>query len=148
MKSRFGLLAAVIGVSVTTPAHAAYTITYQQVGSDVVATGRGSLDLSGLTYLNTYAGNEFVPLQVAYVAPAGAQAYVGSGTGFDRFEGSISGPANFGPGGGSPAANAYTGEFIGLESVRNFLTPIGYLSGLTLEQAPRPLMALPLPPWA
>jgi hypothetical protein len=32
------------------PAQAAYTVTLQQVGFDVVATGSGAIDLKGLTF--------------------------------------------------------------------------------------------------
>ena len=32
------------------PAQAGYTVTLQQVGPDVVATGSGAIDLTGLTF--------------------------------------------------------------------------------------------------
>ena len=34
------------------PAQAGYTVTLQQVGPDVVATGSGAIDLTGLTFLD------------------------------------------------------------------------------------------------
>ena len=35
------------------PAQAGYTVTLQQVGPDVVATGSGPIDLTGLTFSNS-----------------------------------------------------------------------------------------------
>src|SRR5882762_7275194 len=35
------------------PAQAGYTVTLQQVGLDVVATGSGAIDLRGLTFSNS-----------------------------------------------------------------------------------------------
>src|SRR5438132_14125564 len=35
------------------PAQAGYTVTLQQVGPDVVATGSGPIDLTGLTFLKS-----------------------------------------------------------------------------------------------
>ena len=35
------------------PAQAGYTVTLQQVGPDVVATGSGAIDLTGLTFSNS-----------------------------------------------------------------------------------------------
>src|SRR3954468_23035696 len=37
------------------PAQAGYTVTLQQVGPDVVATGSGAIDLTGLTF--SYSGS-------------------------------------------------------------------------------------------
>jgi hypothetical protein len=46
------------GVSIR-PAQAGYTVTLQEVGTDVVATGSGAIDLNGLTFL---APAQFVAL--------------------------------------------------------------------------------------
>jgi hypothetical protein len=44
------LAVAFVGSSViTSPAYAGYLVTLEEVGSDVFATGSGSLDLTGLT---------------------------------------------------------------------------------------------------
>src|SRR2546430_11048250 len=43
------------------PAQAGYTVTLQQVGPDVVATGSGAIDLTGLTSLSqSGSGNPYV----------------------------------------------------------------------------------------
>ena len=39
------------------PAQAGYTVTLQQVGPDVVATGSGAIDLTGLTFTNFFSGS-------------------------------------------------------------------------------------------
>src|SRR5438552_16032414 len=38
-------------------AQAGYTVTLQQVGPDVVATGSGAIDLTGLTFTNFFSGS-------------------------------------------------------------------------------------------
>src|SRR5213079_3008984 len=47
------------------PAQAGYTVTLQQVGPDVVATGSGAIDLTGLTFI--HSGGRDQP----GIAPAG-----------------------------------------------------------------------------
>src|SRR5438132_14295713 len=42
------------------PAQAGYTVTLQQVGPDVVATGSGSIDLTGLTFYQSGSLNPYV----------------------------------------------------------------------------------------
>src|SRR6266480_7400576 len=39
------------------PAQAGYIVTLQQVGPDVVATGSGPIDLTGLTFSGTQSGD-------------------------------------------------------------------------------------------
>src|SRR5947208_6915811 len=39
-------------------AQAGYTVTLQQVGPDVVATGSGAIDLTGLTFANSFSGSQ------------------------------------------------------------------------------------------
>src|SRR6266481_9976083 len=39
------------------PAQAGYTVTLQQVGTDVVATGSGTINLSGLTFVQSFTVN-------------------------------------------------------------------------------------------
>src|SRR5436309_8465306 len=42
------------------PAQAGYTVTLQQVGPDVVATGSGAIDLTGLTFYQSGSLNPYV----------------------------------------------------------------------------------------
>jgi hypothetical protein len=49
--------ALLIGCGLSTPpAQAAYIVTLEQVGSNVVATGSGTLDTAALTFVGTFAG--------------------------------------------------------------------------------------------
>ena len=68
----------------------AYSVTLEQVGSDVVATGSGPLDLTGLTLVVTYAS---LPAQIF---PVLGQIVTGSGGATDGYQGSISGPTSIG----------------------------------------------------
>jgi hypothetical protein len=84
-----GLLTALAaGVS---PANAAYTITFSQVGSDVVASGSGSLDLAGLSP----DGGGTVADEFLY--PAGGLDFIGGSVGasVSNYVG-FTGPASFG----------------------------------------------------
>src|SRR5438094_5651168 len=53
------------------PAEAGYTVTLQQVGPDVVATGSGAIDLTGLTF-SQYAG-----LLNPEIGPRGGEGQLG-----------------------------------------------------------------------
>ena len=44
-------LVAVTSLFSVQPAQAGYTVTLQEVGSNVVATGSGAIDLTGLTFV-------------------------------------------------------------------------------------------------
>ncbi len=57
----------------------AYTVTLQQVGANVVATGSGPLDLTGLTLVVTYAS---LPAQIF---PVLGQIVTGSGGATDGY---------------------------------------------------------------
>jgi hypothetical protein len=52
--------AMLIGAGLSAPAQAAYTVTLAQVGTSVVATGSGTLDLTGLSYLETTSDGAFI----------------------------------------------------------------------------------------
>jgi hypothetical protein len=110
------------------PAQARYVVTLQEVGPNVVATGSGTIDLTGLTLLGSglYRA-EMVP-SLAFI---------------------VTGPANFvmadayffpfnGPGGfGFPVetfANSGSGDVVGLQ-LPFILVPQGYISGNPLSDS-------------
>jgi hypothetical protein len=76
------------------PARADLTITIEQDGSNVVATGSGTIDLAGLTFVGTETGGH------AGVAPNIADIAEGPPNGItsDDYSG-VTGPGSFGPGG-------------------------------------------------
>ncbi len=113
------------GLAFGPPAEADYTVTLSQVGPDVVATGSGTIDLTGLTFLGA-GGNiaGLVPdLGLAAVGPAG-DVLVDVYTGF-------TGPAEFGSG-GETFANSGSGNPTGLVQSGQMAVPVGYVSNATL----------------
>lgn len=90
-------VAMLVGVGLCAPeAQAGYTVTLAQVGPDVVATGSGTIDLTGLTY--EYEGDStagLVPNEANInTGPASFEAR-------DSYSG-FTGPTSFGSGGREP----------------------------------------------
>jgi PEP-CTERM motif len=113
------------GLSAAT-AQAAYMITLTEVGSNVVATSSGSLDLTGLSLQPT------ITVTAPFINPGRADLYVGMGEGA-AYGGIILGPSNFGPGSGNASASGsgdVAGIAIGLSVV---IVPEGYVSGTALS---------------
>ena len=113
-----------LATATSAPANAAYVINFEEVGSDVIATGSGSLDISGLS-----AG--LPGLYNASVFPY-PFALVGSGSGkffYDNF--SFTGPSSFGPGPGAHA-DSYSGQVAGLFGSTALMVPSNYISGSDL----------------
>jgi hypothetical protein len=121
-------LAIICGVSAP-PAQAGYIVTLQQVGSKVVATGSGAIDLAGLTFFSPSGG-------VAEMQPITASIFTGpsSAQPLDMY-GQASGPTSFGSGGGR-FANSGSGDAVGIEGIVGFIfVPQGYLSGSPLSDS-------------
>jgi hypothetical protein len=115
-------------------AQAAYVVTFDEVGSDVVETGAGSLDLTDLSV------GTFGFARDASVTPILGRFFSGVFTGANTSfadVGSFS-PLAFGSG-AFAAANITTGGPVGLVSgVGDFpalLFPLGYISGATLSDS-------------
>jgi hypothetical protein len=114
------------GLSVRTT-QAGYIVTLQQVGSNVVATGSGAIDLTGLSsFGSAFASPEMYPAHgIMGTGPSGTvDVYTGS-----------SGPASFGPGfGGFPSTTS--GDSVFLEDFGLGIdVPQGYVSGTTLSSS-------------
>lgn len=111
------------------PVNAAVVTQFKQVGSDVVATLSGTLDLTGLTADTSlwFGGVPFISPANAAVASNTAGALL------DLYYGSISGPASFGSG-GVTLADSRTGDSV---SFRPFdfgiFVPHLYVSGGSLN---------------
>ena len=110
-------------------ARAAYTVTFQEIGGNVVEIGMGTLDTTDLTD----DGSPFS--EVAAVSPTGGQMFSGStsSTPVEFFSG-VTGPISFGPGIETTASSS-SGDFVGLEgNGEGFLfTPVGFTSGSLSE---------------
>jgi hypothetical protein len=116
-------IAIICGVSVRT-AQAGYTVTLQQQGSDVVATGSGAIDLTGLSPFGSVGleqGRLFPVFGVILTGPTSNSA--------ERGYSGASGPANFGSGGATSASSG-RGDIVGIIGIGSTLVvPSGYLSG-------------------
>jgi len=119
--------AALLAAGLASPAHA-YVVTLEQVGSDVVASGSGPIDLTGLSYaFASYSGS-------SYVWAAGAQIVTGSNNNTDIYSG-ISGPTNFG-GGPQVNADSGSGDVAGIAGDYALIAlPSGYTSGAPLSDS-------------
>lgn len=109
------------------PAQAAYTVTLDQVGSNVVATGSGKLDLAGLSLAGSGGGQSFVD-------PSFGQIQTGPAitTPIDFYTG-FTGPASFGSG-SLTFADSGIGDLVGiLDNDNQLVVPSDYISGTTLS---------------
>jgi len=104
----------------------AYTVTLEQVGSNVVATGSGAFDLTGLTFEQNFF-NAPPQIQANFslmiTGPGGANQsqYVG-----------FTGPTNFGSG-DLVLADSGSGDGVGIFGT-SIIVPQGYVSGAALSE--------------
>jgi hypothetical protein len=132
----FGAL--VLGASVllaARPAHASvYTVNITQQGSDVVASGSGSFDLTGLTFENS--GSTQVEMN-----PSAGEVGMGDNNGF--FDDLYFNNAGFGPGligptfgsGGRFFPSSGTSPDFLLPNDGSLLLPQGYASGTSMTDS-------------
>jgi hypothetical protein len=130
---KLGIAAAALGVFLVaeapTIAHAVFIADIEQVGSNVVVTGSGSLDLSGLTSVAPKDA-------IASVEGSTANLFIGQATtvSVDVYSG-ISGPSSFGSGLNAFASSG-TGPTTGVLGLTGFLdVPSGYVSGTALADS-------------
>jgi hypothetical protein len=109
----------------------AYTVTLEQVGSNVVANGSGAINLTGLTFP--------IPSLTLAEVNAGDGVIITGPHGFgpvDQYTGFM-GPPSFGSG-GPFAPNTGSGDFVGISGGTMFpflLVPQGYASGVALSDS-------------
>ena len=108
------------------PAEAGYIVTLQQVGPDVVATGGGPIDLTGLSSGGSGGSS-------AGMVPIGGTINTGPlAIQNDAYLGIISGPTSFGSGTVTLASSG-SGDFVGMFGGGvAVLVPVGYASGAAL----------------
>ena len=113
---------------------AGYVLTLEQVGPNLVATGTGALDLSGLT---SFAVDFSRPTIAANPAEISTGPVVGAVFFEDYFGfGAITGPTNFGSGGVAKLAISGSGDFVGIIPLAQLLmVPQGYLSDEPLSSS-------------
>lgn len=121
------LVALAFCVGMAPKAQAAYIVDLYQDGSNVVATGSGSLDVRDLAASGT-APSVFHGMnpQIAFLT---------TGPGSIDDYGGISGPTSFGFGGRIPSSTQ-SGDPLGLNATYNALfVPSGYVSGTALTSS-------------
>lgn len=105
-------------------ANASFLYNIKEVGSDVVVTGSGSIDLTGFASIGTGS-------HVSDILPSEPAIVTGAGIGQDLYRGGIiSGPATFGPGNTLMLGNGSGMNFgfdVGIYN--QFEVPAGYVSG-------------------
>src|SRR6266550_2601859 len=95
------------------PAQAGYTVTLQRVGPNVVATGSGPINLTGLTFLQSTSVNPLIKPSGNGSGPGGRYFYTGpTSSSIDLYLGA-SGPTSFGSGGSTPASSG-SGDMVGI----------------------------------
>jgi hypothetical protein len=113
-------------------AHATFTATLQQVGSDVVGTGSGTINTTALTFLGTNSDSGFMNPSGAILGLGPSAVVAGD---VNTFSGPT-GPSNFGSGGplnSTSGSGAYVeiNDLLGIQVQLNL--PIGYVSGNALS---------------
>jgi hypothetical protein len=108
----------------------AYTVTLEQVGSNVVANGSGAINLTGLTKASTpFGGPSAIAANLGFIlmgAPSG-----GISDGYFGF----TGPMSFGSG-DVFFPNTGSGDLVGINGFLGFLfVPVGYVSGAALSDS-------------
>ena|SRR6266480_4040605 len=108
----------------------AYSVTLEQIGANVVGTGSGPINLTGLTFQGSVSTNGVgvLPLfGIIFTGPTGS-VNVSQYAGF-------TGPTNFGSG-GPLNANTGSGDFVGMRGgLGNLFVPQGYVSGAALSDS-------------
>src|ERR1019366_6569898 len=109
MKTKLlGLIAACALLGSTVAANASsYIVTLEQVGSNVVATGSGSIDTTDLTFIGSGVNQRVIQPAFAFIA-VGPWAEPSA----DTYKGVV-GPSSFG-GGGTTLPSSGTGDFVGV----------------------------------
>jgi hypothetical protein len=104
-------------------------LTFSQVGSDVVMTASGTIDLDGLTLVDSSRG----PFMGGGLGPTSSTFLMGANGGYAKsYSGFTTTPSNFGTGGGA-APTSTTGDIFGIvyDGTPPYLliVPTGYTSG-------------------
>ena len=122
------ILASLLGTTAD-PAQAAYVVTFSETGNNVTASGSGTIDLAGLTFITSGA-------TLSEVAPTFATEATGGAGNVDEYSGAT-GPFSFGSG-VFTSATAGAGDLVGIQVLSGeptgfLFVPTGYASGAQLS---------------
>lgn len=120
-------------------AQAGYTVTLQQVGPDVVATGSGTINLHGLNFYQSGSQDPRMTPHVGFLNTGAAAIYTGPiSSSVDIYWGPYE-PTSFGCGDWVSASSG-SGDMVGVSSVKDYgdhygflIVPLGYVSGTALS---------------
>jgi hypothetical protein len=130
MSRQFMLIGACALFVSTAAANASpYVVTLDQVGLNVVATGTGNIDLTGLSFQGSGGPT------AAFINPgfAGSQFVTGATNSFDVYT-SFTG-LSFGTGAGTSASTG-TGDLVGFAlNVEQLYVPVGYVTDSALSSS-------------
>ena len=123
-----GVIALAVLLGSATPAQSEFILDIDQIGSDVVVTGSGTLDLTDLSgpFANSFS---------AFMTPQFSQIANGSpiDVPVDVYGGITGGPVSFGPGNGAASfPNTGSGDLVFI-NLGMLLVPSGYGSGAALS---------------
>jgi len=127
MKRICTILAVTITLATATSAHAAFVVNFAQVGADVVATGSGTIDTTGLPQNGTWGSPPGT-------FPLGGEVNLGGGdwhVGLWRYMVAPS-SAGFGAYGATDATSWSGDPFAFAADVGYLMVPLGYTSGAAL----------------
>jgi hypothetical protein len=123
--------AMLIGLTVT-PTQAGYVVDLTQQGSNVVATGSGAIDLSGLTFVSGFNNAPFIIPATGVINTGPVLPDLSK---VDTYAG-FTGPRAFGSG-GETFASSGSGDFVGIqngvEAPDEVFVPTGYVSDSPLS---------------
>jgi hypothetical protein len=110
------------------PARAGFVVTLEQVGSDVVASGSGAIDLTDLSPPFFNIGF------FSHLIPNDGVINTGQVSSIDEYSG-ITGPTSFGSA-GDEVASSGSGDLVGISGLEDDLVvPAGYISGEALSDS-------------
>ena len=111
------------------PAEAGYTVTLQQVGPNVVATGSGAIDLTGLTFITSGNNGPGIQASLGLIGTGPFGAIV------DTYQG-FTGPTSFGSGIGGRSPNTASGDSVSISGAgQQLFVPHNYVSGAALSDS-------------
>jgi hypothetical protein len=112
------------------PARAAYVMTFSQIGSNVVVSGGGSIDISGLSLDIETDYDDFLVPNDDFVVLGAAPSML------DVYNATLSGPTTTFGSGGLTFSTTGTGDMVGIAVFNSALfVPLGYVSGTVLTDA-------------
>jgi hypothetical protein len=118
-----GTAALALSTQLASPAQAAYVVSLEQVGANVVASGSGTLDLASLS-------SRGVDPSFSGVTPSVGDIDTGQSPASTPVYGGFTGPTSFGSRRSTTFSSSDTGDHVGIEgATKQLFVPPGYVSG-------------------